>query len=645
MSKTRVLLLRPAIAVIGFLSAVGTAPAQQNVLGTNLIVNGNAEAGPAGTNFTTLASSIPGWTATGKPNVLPYGLNGAIQTNSPAPVDRMFQYFVAGPAASTLQQKIDVSAAASTIAAGTIEYSISAFLGSASAAGYVSNAQVAVAFENASGQTFTTAKLGPLGFNNGLNLQQEIGLVPAGTAQIVVTLTLNYGCLNAAQCGYGAADSLSLVLNQISTNPLTILGSNLVVNPGAEAGPGVANPGYAPYIPGWATSAGTSVSPYNGYQGFITNADPGPSDRGVNVFYGGPTAATSYMYQNVDVSAAATVIDKGGVQFEMSAWLGGLSGHQSPTLTFTFYDWTGKQLAATGQLGPLGVRNTSLVSQSQTGVVPAGTRWVNISLSFHFGINNGDTGGSLADNISFIIGAPGAPIITSESTVPVYSTATTIEPGSWVSIYGTGLASGTSLWNGDFPTMLGNTTVTIDSKPAYLWFVSPNQINLQAPDDTSTGTVSVVVTTPAGSATSMVTLGQYAPSFSLFDSKHAAAIVVTSGPGNSGNGYDYIGPTTGLPFVARPVKAGETVVLYGVGFGATNPPVAAGAPLANPAPSVVLPMITIGGVNANVTYGGIVQSGLFQFNVVVPSAGSGDKPLLATIGGVPTPSTVVLTLQ
>jgi uncharacterized protein (TIGR03437 family) len=645
MSKTSSISLRAAGVAIGFLSLGATAPAQQNVLGTNLIVNGNAEAGPAGTSFINLASSIPGWTATGKPNVLSYGLTGAIQTNSPAPMDRQFQYFVAGPSVSTLQQKIDVSSAASAIAAGTIEYSISAFLGSASAAGYVSNAQMAVAFENAGGQTFTTVKLGPLGFNNGLNLQQQIGLVPAGTAQIVVTLTLNYGCLNAVTCGYGAADSLSLVLNQIPTNPQTILGSNLVVNPGAEVGPGVANPGYAPYIPGWSTSGGASVSPYNGYQGFITDADPGPSDRGVNLFYGGPTAATSDIYQNVDVSAAASVIDKGGVQFEMSAWLGGLAGHLSPTLTYTFYDWTGKQLAATGQLGPIGVAHTSLVSQSQTGVLPVGTRWVNISLSFHFGINGADTGGSLADNISFIIGAPGAPIITSESTVPVYSTATTIESGSWVSIYGTGLASGQAVWKGDFPTTLGNTTVTIDSKPAYLWFVSPTQINLQVPDDASTGTVSVVVTTPAGSATSMVTLSQYAPSFSLFDSKHAAAIVVTSGPGNSGSGYDYIGPTTGLPFVARPVKAGETVVLYGVGFGATNPPVPAGAPLATPAPSVVLPTITIGGVNAPVTYGGMVQSGLFQFNVVVPNAGSGDKPLLATIGGVTTPASVVLTLQ
>lgn len=351
------------------------------------------------------------------------------------------------------------------------------------------------------------------------------------------------------------------------------------------------------------------------------------------------------MYQNVDLSAAASLIDGGGVQFQMSAWLGGLASHQSPTLTFAFYDWSGKQLAPPGQLGPINVSIASLVNQSRSGVLPPGTRTVQISLVFQSAVYAEDIYRSIADNVSFIVGAPGAPIITSESTVPVYSTATTIQSGEWISIYGTGLASGTSLWNGDFPTALGNTTVMIDSRPAYLWFVSANQINAQVPADTATGTVPVVVTTPAGSAMSTVTLAQYAPSFSLFDSKHVAAIVPTAGSGNSGNGYDYIGPSTGLPFPARPVKIGETVELYGVGFGATNPSVAPGMPLSTPAVSAVLPVITIGGVQTQVTYGGMTESGLFQFNVVVPNAGTGDRPLLATIGGVMTPSTVMLTVQ
>jgi uncharacterized protein (TIGR03437 family) len=55
--------------------------------------------------------------------------------------------------------------------------------------------------------------------------------------------------------------------------------------------------------------------------------------------------------------------------------------------------------------------------------------------------------------------------------------------------------------------------------------------------------------------------------------------------------------------------------------------------------------VTIGGVTAKVTFAGIVEAGLYQFNVVVPSAGSGDKALLATIGGVTTPANVLITLQ
>ena len=63
--------------------------------------------------------------------------------------------------------------------------------------------------------------------------------------------------------------------------------------------------------------------------------------------------------------------------------------------------------------------------------------------------------------------------------------------------------------------------MTIDGKQAYLWFVSPTQINAQAPDDATTGPVTVVVTTPFGTARGTVTLAPYGPTFSLLgDGKH-----------------------------------------------------------------------------------------------------------------------------
>ena len=83
--------------------------------------------------------------------------------------------------------------------------------------------------------------------------------------------------------------------------------------------------------------------------------------------------------------------------------------------------------------------------------------------------------------------APSTPSINAGGIVPVDSTVTTIQPGEWVSIYGTNLASSTVTWNGNFPTSLGGTSVTINGKAAYLSFVSPTQINVQAPNDTATG--------------------------------------------------------------------------------------------------------------------------------------------------------------
>ena len=43
------------------------------------------------------------------------------------------------------------------------------------------------------------------------------------------------------------------------------------------------------------------------------------------------------------------------------------------------------------------------------------------------------------------------PIMTPGGIVPIYSSVSTIQPGSWFSIYGSNLANGTYLWNNDFP--------------------------------------------------------------------------------------------------------------------------------------------------------------------------------------------------
>ena len=179
-----------------------------------------------------------------------------------------------------------------------------------------------------------------------------------------------------------------------------------------------------------------------------------------------------------------------------------------------------------------------------------------------------------SENLSTIAEPALLPAISSGGIVPG-----TVQPGEWVSIYGTNLASGTAIWTGNFPMSLGGTSVTIDGKAAFLSYVSPGQINLQVPDDAATGVVPVVIMTGIGSALSTVTLAQFGPSFFLLDATHVAGIILRSdGSGAYGGGtYDIIGPTgnsLGYPTVGA--KARDVVELFGTGFGPTNPAVLAG---------------------------------------------------------------------
>ena len=286
---------------------------------------------------------------------------------------------------------------------------------------------------------------------------------------------------------------------------------------------------------------------------------------------------------------------------------------------------------------------TTYVSSTQlTAAVPAnmaaGTGTASIVAS------NGSGQASVAVKLPITAALPA---MTAGGVVPIYSSSPVIQPGSWVSIYGTGLANGTYVWTGNFPTTLGGTSVKINNKAAYLWSVSPTQINLQAPTDSTTGVVNVVVTTAAGSTTSTVTLAPYGPSLSLLPaSNYAAGVILTNGTGAFGGGsYDLIGPTGAFSFSTRPVKAGETVELFGVGFGPTTPAVPAGKAYTGAAPTASQVTVTIGGVQAQVLFSGITEAGVYQLNIIMPQVPSGDQPLIATVSGNSTPTNVLITAQ
>jgi uncharacterized protein (TIGR03437 family) len=86
---------------------------------------------------------------------------------------------------------------------------------------------------------------------------------------------------------------------------------------------------------------------------------------------------------------------------------------------------------------------------------------------------------------------------------------------------------------------------------------------------------------------------------------------------------------------ARPAHPGDTIVLYGVGFGTVTPDPGAGNIVANDN-SLVMPLqVFFGGTPATVSYAGLAPGmiGLYQFKVVVPDTAPGDAiPLTFSVG-------------
>jgi uncharacterized protein (TIGR03437 family) len=235
------------------------------------------------------------------------------------------------------------------------------------------------------------------------------------------------------------------------------------------------------------------------------------------------------------------------------------------------------------------------------------------------------------------------PTISAGGVVNAASFGPTITAGSWVSIMGMGLATDTRTWNasdfqnGAAPTVIEGTGVTINGKPAYVGYISPTQVNVQAPDDSAAGPIAVEVSLNGqASAPAMTQAQSFSPALFLWKAKYAVAQHAD---------YSAVGPSGLFPDVATtPALPGETIILYGTGFGPSNPAVPAGilnpsaVPLANPVTA------QIAGMDATVGFAGLAAgyAGLVQVNITLPdTVPDGDDPVILTVGGVATPAAMV----
>jgi uncharacterized protein (TIGR03437 family) len=241
--------------------------------------------------------------------------------------------------------------------------------------------------------------------------------------------------------------------------------------------------------------------------------------------------------------------------------------------------------------------------------------------------------------------ATAKPVISSAGVVNAASFAAGITAGSWVAIFGNNLApSGVArswkaeeIVNGGLPLALEGTQVQINGKSAAISYVSESQLNVQAPDDASLGSVTVAVTTPGGTSDPMTAdLRTAAPGLFRFTpngSRYAAAVF----PDGS-----YAGPPAlfGTAITTRAAQPGETVLFFGTGFGATTPAVVAGQVFSGAAPLSAGHglVIHIGGMQAGVSFAGLSAAGLYQFNVTVPALADGDQLVEASVWGVAVPT-------
>jgi uncharacterized protein (TIGR03437 family) len=210
-------------------------------------------------------------------------------------------------------------------------------------------------------------------------------------------------------------------------------------------------------------------------------------------------------------------------------------------------------------------------------------------------------------------------------------------------IYGENLAAVSREWTvQDFignvaPTSLHGTSVSIGGKAAFVAYVSPNQINAQVPYTVATGLKQVRVATAAGTSSQYtvrvngVQAGLCAPSSLKLGERQYVVALAT-------DGKTLVLPDPGVPGIeSKAARPGDTITLYGVGFGPVTPHVGDGERAGEGNRLARQFSIVFGETPATVLYAGLAPGslGLYQFNVVVPAIPDNDAVRVkVTVDGV-----------
>jgi uncharacterized protein (TIGR03437 family) len=254
---------------------------------------------------------------------------------------------------------------------------------------------------------------------------------------------------------------------------------------------------------------------------------------------------------------------------------------------------------------------TSVVTDTQ------GVASTSLTLSVNPGPNTVTAAAAGLSQVVFSsTGIAAAPGISVTSVGNAASFTQAFAPGMLMSVFGTGLSSGSPQILSAVPlpvTSASGTSVTIDGIAAPLLYVSTTQINLQIPYEVAAGSALLVVKSGGQSASIGFTISAAGPG--IFVDYRNGNIV----PGES-------------------AAVGSTIGFYVTGAGLVTPMEATGnVPPAGTTPVPNLPVtVTIGGVTVTPVCVGIPiwSVGVLQINVTVPASLAGYQAVVVDIGGV-----------
>lgn len=220
--------------------------------------------------------------------------------------------------------------------------------------------------------------------------------------------------------------------------------------------------------------------------------------------------------------------------------------------------------------------------------------------------------------------ATATPAITSASNGASFKSS--FAPGAVLSLFGSGLSPVTqSASSVPLPLSISGVEVLVNGTVAPLYYVSPTQLNVQIPYETTVGTTAVLSINNNGQVTTQnILVASAAPG--IFTSISGALVPTSS------------------------ASTGQEIAFFVTGAGAVQPAISDGAAPASTTALADLPKpdqsttVTIGGVSANIDFIGIPESlvGVTQINVTVPSGvPAGTQPVIVTIGGVKSPAATI----